>query len=257
MSTKNSTRRLIFTMGISLLIFTIHADAQHVRSVPGFGRGYGHGYGRGYGYGHSYFHGPRFYSHVSVGFGGYRGYYGGGYYYRPYRYGYGYRSWYPRFGVRIAVLPPFYYRFYLGPDPYYYYNGIYYSPYGNNGYRTVPPPLGARVPELPGDAKEVVIDGQKYYEFEGTYYQEEITSDNKREYVVVGINGELNTAKGSTTTPNDEYSDKIGDRVSKLPPDCRSVVINGKKYYESPDGIYYEEKISPNKVEYEVVGKPE
>jgi len=250
MSTKIYLKRLIFIMGIFLLIFTVHAEAQHVRSVPGFGRGYHHSYGR------SYFHSPRVYSYISVGFGGYHRYYGG-YNYRPYRYYNHYRPWFPRIGVHIAVLPPFYYRFYMGPDPYYYYNGTFYSPYGSNGYRTVQPPLGASVPELPRDAREVTIDGQKYYEFEGTYYQETITKDNKREYVVVGTNGELNTGKGNTTNPNDEYSDRIGDRVSKLPPDCRQVVINGKKYYQSPDDIYYEEIISPNKVEYEVVGKPE
>jgi hypothetical protein len=236
-------------MGIFLLIVTTHAEAQ---------RGHwGRGFGRGHVYGHAYFHGPRFYSHFSFGYGGYHRYRGGYYgYYRPYGY-YHYRPWFPRFGVRLAVLPPFYYRLYVGPDPFYYYNGTFYSPYGNNEYTTVEPPLGARVPELPGDAKEVVIDGQRYYEFEGTYYQEEITSDNKKQYVVVGIHGELNTGKGNNSNANDEYSDRVGDRVSKLPPDCRAVRINGKKYYESPGGTYYEEIISPNKVEYEVVGKPD
>ncbi|MEJ0106276.1 MAG: DUF6515 family protein [Bacteroidota bacterium] len=244
MGTKNYTIRFIFIMGILLLLFNSGVLAQ---------RGRGHSYRYGYGYRHSYYHGPRVYSfahpYVSIGYRGinYRHY--GGYFYRPFR-GY-YRAVIPPFGFYISILPSGYRRIYVDHYPYYYYNGIYYSPYGN-GYKVVAPPLGARVPELPRDAQAVIIDGQKYYVLDGTYYQEEIVNDNDVDYVVVGRNGVLNNADNSA---ND--GSKIGDRVSRLPADCRAVVISGKKYYESPDGIYYEKIISPNKVEYEVVGKPD
>jgi len=243
-------------VGILLLIFNSGALAQR-----GWGHSYRHGYSYGRGYGHSYYHGPRVYSYVhpyvSIGYRGihYRHY--GGYFYRSFP-GY-YRAVIPPFGFHISILPPGYRRIYVGHYPYYYYNGIYYSPY-DNGYKVVAPPLGARVTELPRDAQAVIIDGQKYYVWDGTYYQEEIVNDNEIEYIVVGRNGNVN---GDANSNADENADvrtngsEIGDRVSKLPPDCHVVVISGKKYYESPDGIYYEEIISPNKVEYEVVGKPD
>ncbi|MBK6635251.1 MAG: hypothetical protein IPG38_13930 [Chitinophagaceae bacterium] len=74
-------------------------------------------------------------------------------YYRP-NYRPAYRSVYrsprayvhygPVFGVRVNVLPYGYNRIFVGPDPYYYNNGIYYRPY-NNQYEVVAPPLHATV----------------------------------------------------------------------------------------------------------------
>jgi len=142
---------------------------------------------------------------------------------------------------------------------YRYYGGYYYRPYPGY-YRAVAPPIvtlpyGTKVPELPSDAQAVVIDGQKYYVSNGAYYKEEIDADNKLWYTVVGVNGERRTdIEGDE---NSTVSDRVGDRVEKLPPGCRTIVISGKKYFEAPSGLYYEEIISPNKVYYEVVGKPE
>jgi hypothetical protein len=244
MSTKNFTLRLIFIMGILLLIGSSGVYAQ---------RGRGHSHWRG----HSSYYGPRFHSYsrsyASIGFGFNARYHSG--YYRPYH-SY-YRGVRPYFGFRIGVLPFGYHRIYVGAYPYYYYNGIYYSPYGNNDYRVVAPPLGAIVPELPGDAQDVIIDGQKYYVVDGTYYRQEMDKDNRIEYRVVGVNGVLNTDTNNSNPASDNYGSNIGDRINKLPADCRAVTIHGKKYYEAPSGIYYEEIISPNKIEYEVVGTPE
>jgi len=107
---------------------------------------------------------------------------------------------------------------------------------------------------LPGDAQAVVIDGQKYYVSDGTYYKEEIDADNKLWYTVVGVNGELQPDNELGENPA-TMGDRVGDRVEKLPQGCRTIVISGKKYFEAPSGLYYEEIISPNKVYYEVVGK--
>ena len=189
----------------------------------------------------------RYYSNrpiVSIGFG-IRNY---GYYpyYRP---SYRYYPGTPYFGLRINTLPFGFNTIYVGPDPFYYYHGTYYRPYGNDQYEVTAPPMGARVPELPKNAKVTVIDGQKYYEFDGTYYKEDITDNNEIWYTVVGTNGELNT--GNTVLQND----KIGDRVEELPADSKAVVINKQKYYLAPSGVYYQEVIDGNKVLYEIVGK--
>src|SRR5690242_1287572 len=63
------------------------------------------------------------------------------YNYRPYTY-YGhpvyrphsYIHYGPSFGVHISILPRGYYPFYIGPNPYYYNDGVYYRPYSGGGY---------------------------------------------------------------------------------------------------------------------------
>ena len=215
------------------------------------------GWGRSRHYSRGYYHGPRVYSfarpYVSIGFGGVNYRYHGGSFYRPFP-GY-YRAVAPPFGISVNILPPGYRRVYVGPNPYYYYNGTYYSERRPSNYEVVKPPLGARVPELPKDAQVTVIDGQKYYEYDGIYYKEEITDKDEIWYTVVGTDGVLDTDNDGDAIAETTVGDKIGDKVDKLPENCRAIVISGKKYYEAPSGLYYEEVISPNKVYYEVVGK--
>ncbi|MFI5133290.1 MAG: DUF6515 family protein [Chitinophagales bacterium] len=186
---------------------------------------------------------------VSIGFGVRNyGYYPSYPYYSNYEPAYRYYPA-PYFGLHISTLPFGYNTIYVGPDPFYYYQGTYYRPYGSNQYEVTTPPLGARVPELPKNAKVAVIDGQKYYQSDGTYYKEDITDNNEIWYTVVGTNGELNT--GNT----DLQKDQVGDRVENLPADSKAVVINKQKYYLAPSGIYYQEITEGNKISYEVVGK--
>lgn len=213
---------------------------------------------RGY---HSYYSRPI----VSIGFG-YRNY---GYY--PY-YSPAYR-YYPGgsyFGLRIGALPFGFSTIYIGPHLFYYYDGTYYRPYGDNEYEVTAPPLGAKVPELPRNSKVMVIDGLKYYESNGTYYKEEITDNNEILYKVVGVNGKLNTDNNVDNSNNDINNNnnnnsaiqnddrgavKIGDRVDDLPADSKAVVINKQKYFLAPSGVYYQEVVDGNKIHYEVVGK--
>jgi hypothetical protein len=138
----------------------------------------------------------------------------------------------------------------MGPNPYYYYNGIYYRPHGNE-YEVVAPPLGAVVDKLPPGAKVKVIDGQKYYELNGTYYKEDFNANNELSYTVVGTDGVLNTDGQEGLT----YEPVIGDRIDKLPADSRPVVIQGEKLYNTPSGLYYKEVYEGNKLYYELVGK--
>lgn len=153
----------------------------------------------------------------------------------------------PYFGIRMDVLPFGYRTIFVGADPFYYYDGTYYT-HRNNYYEATTAPIGAKLPELPSGSKAVVIDGMKYYEHRGTYYKEEISGDNHLLYEVVGTNGVLNTPQA----PID--NNDVGTRVDNLPANTRTVIINKQKYYVAPTGIYYQEIIDGNRVYYQVVG---
>lgn len=239
MKTKRCTNLALLIVLTGLLI-----------SSDGFSQRYR--YDRGY-HGH-YYYPYRSYSYfhpyVSVHFGNYYYRYQHGYFDRPY--GSFFQFVFPPFGVRIATLPFGYSSFYLGLNPYYYYNGIFYRPYANE-YEVVAPPLGAVVSRLPAGSKVRVIDGQKYYELNGTYYKEEVDEKNRISYAVVGTDGVLNTDGDKNETISSEP--QIGDRISQLPSDTRTVVINGEKLYSTSSGLYYKEVTEGNKVYYELVGK--
>ncbi|HVW96483.1 MAG TPA: DUF6515 family protein [Mucilaginibacter sp.] len=173
--------------------------------------------------------------------GGSTGYHGGAFY----RSGLGYYG-YPHLGFYISVLPYGYYPFYWGSSLYYYYGGIFYSPYDNGGYQVTEPPLGAGVPDLPEDAEPIRIDGVQFYELDGVYYKETVNDEGKKIYVVAGKDGVLNT-DDSATDPNAPIAaPRVGDVVNQLPDDCRKVSLNGKKYYVSPNEIYYEKVTGPD-----------
>ncbi|MCW3093586.1 MAG: hypothetical protein JWP81_4655 [Ferruginibacter sp.] len=188
------------------------------------------------------------------------------YYHPPYRLPYRYNHYGPSFGVRIGILPFGYSEFFIGRDPYYYYDGIYYRPYQSGGYVVTQPPLGATVKHLPTGAKVTVIDGQKYYELGGTFYQERITSNNKVRYEVVGTDGVLNTTNAdaednddTSQAPVEQNNNNVvpanGTVVSQLPAGCTSVVINQQKYYISGGGVYYQEQVDGNNIiSYRVAG---
>ncbi len=176
-------------------------------------------------------------------------------FYKPvYRSPVAYMHFGPVFGFRINVLPFGYSRIYVGPNPYYYNEGIYYRSYGNTGYEVVAPPLGATVNKLPANARVTVINGQKYYELGGTFYQEEISENNKLSYRVVGTDAVLNTENTYATDNSNEINKvpALGSRYDELSADCKVQVINHQKYFVSTAGIYYREVIEGDKVRYEV-----
>ena len=194
------------------------------------------------------------------------GYHGGYYYYPSYRYRpiyyspFSYSHFGPAFGFRLSILPFGYYPFYLGSDPYYYYDGIFYRPYYDNGiydgYEVTQPPLGAVVKHLPSGAKATVINGQKYYELGGTFYKEEMSPKNKLQYVVVGTDGVINTvddtpAPGDSPSSNaapapDQQMQAAPSKLTQLPANTKAVTINQQKYYLAPSGVYYQEVIDVN-----------
>jgi hypothetical protein len=158
---------------------------------------------------------------------------------------------YPRAGFHVSVLPYGYYPFYVGPDQYFYAEGTF-SKRGNDGYEVAAPPVGAELPKLPKKAHAITIDGEQYFELNGVYYKEEVNAEGKKVYVVAGKDGVLNTGQ------DDDYNlAKEGDVVRLLPEDCRKVNLNGKKYFVSPDEVYYEEFTDvDNKTSYRVVSVP-
>jgi hypothetical protein len=156
----------LFLAGLISFIFTDTASAQ--RGFHGGGGGIHIG-------GHSGFAfrgGLGFHN----GFGYHRGFFG-----------------YPAVGFRLGLLPFGYYPFYWGPNLYYYYGGVFYTPNDNGGYEVTTPPVGAAVPTLPKGAQSIVIDGKQYYEFNGVYYQATTDDQGKVVYVVAGKDGVLNT----------------------------------------------------------------
>ncbi|SHN32193.1 DUF6515 family protein [Mucilaginibacter sp. OK098] len=184
--------------------------------------------------------------------GGTTGYHGGAFY----RTGLGYYG-YPHLGFYLGVLPFGYYPFYWGSSLYYYYGGVFYSPYDNGGYQVTEPPVGAGVPDLPKDAQPIKIDGVQYYELDGVYYKESADDKGKKIYVVAGKDGVLNTGD-EVTDPNAAVTaPQVGDIVNQLPDDCRKVSLNGKKYYVSPNNIYYEKVTGPDgNVAYRIASLP-
>ncbi len=261
MKTLNVGSGILLALGF-MLAFSSGMYAQNGRGRYDRGRHYGNHYGSR----------PT----VSVGFGynpyfNYRPASRPRIYYRPaYRLPYRYNHYGPAFGLRIGILPFGYSQFFIGNNPYYYYDGIYYRPNKTGGYRVTQPPLGAMVKKLPSGAKVTVIDGQKYYELGGTFYQERMTANNKLRYEVVGTDGVLNTTNADA---DDEEEDIVqaptapsannnkapvpvdGSMVSQLPAGCTSLVLNQQKYFVSPSGVYYQEMVDANNtISYKVAG---
>ncbi len=170
--------------------------------------------------------------------------YHGGAFYRP---GFGYYG-YPHLGFYLGVLPFGYYPFYWGSSLYYYDDGIFYSPYDNGGYQVTEPPVGAAIPDVPKSAQPIKIDGVQYYELDGVYYKAVIGDNGKKMFVVAGKDGVLNT-DDAATDPNAAAAvtaPRVGDIINQLPDGCHKVSLNGKRYYVSPNDIYYEKTTDQN-----------
>lgn len=218
---------LLLTGALSVMVLS--ADAQRGGGHAGGGGGGGsfHGGGGGGGGGGISFSGGR------GGFGlglGYRSSYS---YYRP---GFGFYG-YPSLGFYLSALPFGYYPFYMGSALYYYADGTFYRPYDDGGYVVTAPPVGAAVPKLPRGAKSIMIDNQQFFEFNGVYYKAIVNDKGENVFVVAGKDGVLNT-DGADNNVN--QAPQVGDIVNQLPDNCRKVSLNGKKYFVSPDDIYYE-----------------
>ncbi|WP_461449649.1 DUF6515 family protein [Mucilaginibacter sp.] len=228
---------LALTGLLSVAVITT-ASAQHGGGgFHGGGGGGGGFHGGGVSSGSS-FRGSSYASSFrgGVGVGAHGVGYARGGFYRP---GFGYYG-YPHLGFYLGVLPFGYYPFYWGDDLYYYYGGVFYTPYDGGGYQVTVPPVGAAIPSLPQGAKSIMIDGQQFYELNGVYYKSSVNDQQKTVYVVAGRDGVLNTNGDNSATGDEVAAPQVGDIVNELPDGCHKVTLNGKKYFVSPNDIYYQ-----------------
>jgi hypothetical protein len=183
-----------------------------------------------------YFSYPRFNalprSSVSIVFGGNPYYYSGGSYYRPFN-GFYHRVT-PPIGLQIGILPTGFMPVMVGANQYYFSEGIYYRRADRN-YEVVDAPMGAQISSLPTGAKSVVVNGEKFYELNGSYYKQDRNYKGENVYTVVGKNGEIDNTEQTplVATPS------IGDKVAQLPPDCKTITLNGEKLFVAPNDTYY------------------
>jgi hypothetical protein len=202
---------------------------------------------------------------LNLQFGGNPYYYSGGSYYRPY--GNYFEIAVPPLGLRVNLLPRGYWPLQISGYHYYYSNGIFYRK-NKCDYEVVQAPVGAEIPSIPRDSKVMVIDGEKYYEYNGTYFKDYVKVNGELWYTVEGKHGILNTDRNNVTDntpqpvqlsqpvqPSADTRPSIGEVFDKLPADCKTVVINSKKYFISADNVYYEEVIDGKQVRYKVTGK--
>lgn len=76
---------------------------------------------------------------------------------------------YPQTGKIVPHIPPGHQTLNVGPDRYFYHQGIYYRP-DPKGFKVVMPPPGAVVGHLPDGFETLVIAGLTYFLFAGIYY---------------------------------------------------------------------------------------
>src|SRR6202012_5529575 len=108
------------------------------------------------------------------------------------------------------------YPFYWGNSLYYYYGGIFYSPYDGGGYQVTTPPVGAAVPTMPEGASSIVIDGQQFYELNGVYYKRVVYDQKQTVHEVDETHVVLNPKHGGNLPPKDAPP-IVGDIVNDLP----------------------------------------
>jgi hypothetical protein len=246
---------------VTVFVFALLSPVNAQRSYRGnrgeYNRSYGGDYARqsrGYSYyrppfvsNYQYRYAPRYVSYprgsISISFGGNPYYYGGGSFYRPY--GGSFRRVMPPIGIRIGILPVGYTPVYVGPHQYYFSEGTYYRRYDDSNYEVVDAPMGAELSSLPRNAKSVMVNGEKFYELNGTYYKEDRNSKGQVVYVVVGKNGKIDNSEELPAAP------AVGDKVSQIPLNSKTVTINGQKLFVAPDDTYYQAEADGS---YTVVG---
>ena len=125
----------------------------------------------------------------------------------------------PRWGSFIGVAPAAAIVIRTGLHPYYFHNGIYYSP-RNNSYVVVRPAPGIRIRVLPKGFRTIRVGPRKYYYYYGTFY----SRVNSEEFEV------------SQAPP--------GAIVDAIPEGYEVRNVNGTEYYVLDD-VYYSEIETP------------
>ena len=195
---------------------------------------------------------------------------------RP-RLGFSFQLGYPGWGMAINSMPYGYRRVWVGGAPFFFYNNRYYKSIENGAYEPVETPLGATVNDLPAGTRKIKIDGEVYYEYRGTYFMPSEDQAGDRVYIVVGVNGELDTDTALSNHDNTRYEQnendaqdiydlpkagnstvhvKVGDRLEVLPRNAKVIYKDNVMYYESVNGVLYKKIVTDDKIEYEVLKVP-
>lgn len=137
----------------------------------------------------------------------------------------------PRWGTVIATAPATAVVIKTHRDPYYFQDGIYYTP-RNGSYVVVRPSRGIRIHVLPVGYRRVVVGPRHYYYYYGTFY-----------------------TKIKNTDTYETIDPPVGAVIDALPDGYDIKTINGEEYYVL-DGVSYAEVDAPefeDGVGYEVV----
>jgi hypothetical protein len=114
----------------------------------------------------------------------------------------------------------------VGGTPYYYYEGVYMQPQGEDQVVVVPAPTGAEISTLPSGAAEVTAGGVKYYYVNGVFY-----SQSGGKYVVVPA--------------------PAGAVVPMVPQDAQDVVV-GEETFKEFNGVRYMPAMADGRTVYVV-----
>lgn len=90
-------------------------------------------------------------------------------YYRGWDSRYNHNRYYPAHGHYVGALPYGYHTAYHHRDPYYFWQGVWYRPYGAY-FTVIAPPIGLVVPILPPYYTTLWVGGIPYYYANETYY---------------------------------------------------------------------------------------
>jgi len=118
----------------------------------------------------------------------------------------------------------------FGGNPYFYFGGSFYKPFGGY-YRSIMPPPGIRIGMLPPGYIPILVGPDPYYYYNGTYYRRY----DDRSYQVVDA--------------------PMGAQLSSLPEGAKSVTVNGEKFYELNGTYYKKDRDAKGRAVYTVVGK--
>jgi hypothetical protein len=133
-------------------------------------------------------------------------------------------------GSRYYALPHGSISITFGGNPYYYYGGSFYRPFGTY-FQMIFPPVGLRIGILPPGYIPIYVGPDPYYFYNGIYYRRY----DDRNYEVVEA--------------------PMGAQVSSLPRGAKRVTVNGEKFYELNGTYYKEDRDAKGRVVYTVVGK--
>lgn len=190
-------------------------------------------------------------------------------------------------GASVRSLPPGAVKTQINGITYFYSSDLYFRELQEGGFEVVEPPMGATLHRLPTGATLRKIGGRYYYEKNGTLYLRETDDKGRVIYTIAGKNGTLDNDvdyDGIYDVPADQdnvYNDsrqpdapvvkngnqnnepssngaytvrpEAGDRFEQLPRDSREITRDGKKFFVSPNGVYYKEVKEEGVTLYEVV----